>query len=188
MNEDAALPVRLRAAVAPAVSARALAPVELMVPAPAKVRAVALVAIVSIEATPVKAPPVVTFRPPDEVKANVPVALPMATVPVPVVAMVTLEAPALARSVTPVEVRVVNLPVEAVVAPIVVELIVPPVMVTPEELKVLPVRVWVTVSEPLLVVKMPVRPRAKLAADVPPIVMAPPVVPEPESMVTPPPV
>lgn len=47
----------------------------------------------------------------------------MATVPVPVVAMVTFEAPALARSVAPVEVREVNLPEAAVVAPIWVLLI-----------------------------------------------------------------
>jgi len=47
----------------------------------------------------------------------------MATVPVPVVPMVTLEAPVLARSVAPVEVRDVNLPVEAVVVPMAVELI-----------------------------------------------------------------
>jgi hypothetical protein len=47
----------------------------------------------------------------------------MVTLPVPVVAMVTLEAPALARSVAPVEVRVVNLPLAAVVAPIWVALI-----------------------------------------------------------------
>ena len=161
MNEDAALPVRLRAPVAPPVRARALAPVEEIVPAPAKVRAVAEVAMVSRLATPVRAPPVVTLRPPEEVRAKVPVALPMATVPVPVVAMVTAEAPALARSVAPVEVRVLNLPVEAVVAPMVVELILPPVMVTPDEEKVLPVRVWVTVSEPVLVVKMPVAPRVR---------------------------
>jgi hypothetical protein len=79
--------------------------------------------MVSREATPVRAPEVETFRPPDEVRAKLPVALPMATVPLPVVAMVTLEAPALARSVAPVEVRVVNLPEAAVVAPIWVALI-----------------------------------------------------------------
>ena len=135
-----------------------LAPVEEIVPAPAKVKAVAEVAIVSREATPVRVPPVVTFRPPDEVRAKVPVALPMATVPVPVVAMVTAEAPAVARLVAPLLDRVVKAPVEGVEAPMVVELIVPPVMVTPEEAKVLPVRVWVTVSEPVLVVKTPVAP------------------------------
>lgn len=48
---------------------------------PAKVNAVADVAIVSIEVTPVKAPAVETFKP-LEVKANVPVALPTAVLPV----------------------------------------------------------------------------------------------------------
>jgi hypothetical protein len=43
---------------------------------------------------------------------------PIETVPVPVVAIVTLDAPALAKSVAPVEVRVVNLPVPTVPAPI----------------------------------------------------------------------
>ena len=76
-----------------------------------------------IEATPDKAPDVVAFKPPFEVKANVPVALPIVTLPVPVVATVTLLAPALAKSVTPVEVKEVNLPVPAVVAPILVLLI-----------------------------------------------------------------
>ena len=157
MKELAAAPVRLRALEL--LRAKALAPVEAMVPAPAKVMWVASWTIVSMEATPVKAPVVETFRPPLAlINWKVPVVLPMVTLPVPVVAMVTLEAPALARSVAPVEVRVVNLPVEAVVAPMLVELMVPPVMVTPEELKVLPVRVWVTVSEPGSVVRMPVAP------------------------------
>ena len=57
------------------------------------------------------------------VRLVAPVVLPIATVPVPVVAIVTLEAPVLARSVVPVEVKVVNLPVLAVVAPIGVEFI-----------------------------------------------------------------
>ncbi len=151
-------------------SVTALAPVEfrarvvvpVMVPAPAKVRAVALVAIVSSEATPVRAPAVETLRPPEaEISWKVPVALPMVMLPVPVVAIVTLLAPALARSVTPVEVRVVNLPVEAVLAPMVVELMLPPVMVTPELARVLAVRVWVTVRAPVLVVVMPVAPRVR---------------------------
>ena len=98
MNELAALPVRFRAPLAPPFRLRALAPVELMVPAPAKVRAVALVAIVSSEATPVRAPAVETFRPPELVRAKVPVALPMATEPVLVeVAMLVLPAPELLR-------------------------------------------------------------------------------------------
>lgn len=94
--------------------------VEEIVPAPAKVKAVAEVAIVSIEATPVRAPPVVTFNPPLEASANVPVELPTVTFPVPVVAIVTLLAPAVAIFVAPVEDNVVNAPVDAVVAPIAV--------------------------------------------------------------------
>jgi hypothetical protein len=46
-----------------------------------KVNAVALVPMVSIEATPVKAPPVLTLSPPLLVRVNVPVELPMATAP-----------------------------------------------------------------------------------------------------------
>ena len=53
-----------------------VAAVEDIVPAPAKVIAVAECVIVSIEDTPVKAPPVVTFKPVD-VKAKLPVALPI---------------------------------------------------------------------------------------------------------------
>lgn len=56
--------------------------VEEIVPAPAKVRLVAFTAMVSIEATPVKAPAVETFSPPFEVKAKVPVELPIAVFPV----------------------------------------------------------------------------------------------------------
>lgn len=160
MKELAALPVRLRAPVAPPLKARVLAPVLAIVPAPAKVRWLESVVMVSRLATPVRPPVVETFRPPLAlINWKVPVVLPMVTVPVPVVAIVTLLAPALARSVAPVEVRVVNLPVEGVVAPMEVELIVPPVMVTPEELRVLAVRVWVTVSEPGSVVRTPVAPR-----------------------------
>ena len=118
LNELAALPTRLRAPVAPPLKAKVLAPVEAMVPAPAKVRAVALVAIVSSEATPLKAPPVETLSPPALVRAKLPVALPIATVPVPVVAMVTLEAPAVAKFVTPLELRVVKAPVPGVPEPI----------------------------------------------------------------------
>jgi len=58
--------------------------VDLIVPSAAKVKAVAEVVIVSIEATPVKAPPVVTFNPPLEAIASVPVALPIVVFPVPV--------------------------------------------------------------------------------------------------------
>ena len=56
-------------------------PVEESVPAPAKSMAVAEKSMVSILATPVKAPPVVTLRPPFEVRANVPVALPIVVLP-----------------------------------------------------------------------------------------------------------
>ena len=157
MKEEAAAPVKLRALEL--LRDKALAPVEAIVPAPAKVRWLASVVIVSSVETPVKPPVVETFKPPEaEINWKVPVVLPMVTVPVPVVAMVTLEAPALARSVVPVEVRVVNLPVLGVVAPMEVELMVPPVIVTPEELRVLAVRVWVTVSEPGSVVRTPVAP------------------------------
>jgi hypothetical protein len=55
------------------------------VPPLAKVKPVAVTPIVSMDATPVKAPPVVTFRPPFDVRAKVPVALPMAVLAVPVV-------------------------------------------------------------------------------------------------------
>ena len=58
--------------------------VDEIVPAPAKVKPVAVTAIVSIEATPVKAPPVVTLSPPFEANANVPVALPIVVFAVPV--------------------------------------------------------------------------------------------------------
>lgn len=45
----------------------------------------------SIEATPVKAPAVETFNPPFEVRANVPVALPITTLPVEVPMLVAPE-------------------------------------------------------------------------------------------------
>ena len=81
-----------------------------------------------------RAPAVETFKPPFEISWRVPVLLPIVTVPVPVVAMVTLEAPALARSVAPVEVSVVNFPVEAAEFPIGVPLIDPnPEAIEPEE-------------------------------------------------------
>lgn len=80
------LPVpRFNAPVVPESRVRAEEVVEAIVPAPAKVKLVAEVAIVSIEATPVKAPPVVTFSPAFEVNAKVPVAFPIAVFAVPVV-------------------------------------------------------------------------------------------------------
>ena len=99
-----------------------------MVPAPAKVKAEEVTPIVSTEATPVRAPPVVTFNP-LLVNARVPVPFPMATFPDPAVSMFTLTAPVVPRLVVPVEVKVVKAPVEAVVAPMAVELIPVPVVV-----------------------------------------------------------
>ncbi len=75
----------LQVEAAPPVRVRALAPVAATVPAPAKVKVVAEVVMVSSEATPVNAPAVETFSPPLDVNANVPVELPTATLPVPVV-------------------------------------------------------------------------------------------------------
>ena len=49
--------------------------------------------MVSMEATPVKAPPVVTFNPPVLVKAKVPLALPTAIFPVPVVPKLSIPDP-----------------------------------------------------------------------------------------------
>lgn len=65
-------------------------------------------------------PAVFTDHVPSPVNANVPVLLPIATFPVPAVAIFTSLAPVVAMLVVPVEVSVVNLPVEAVVAPIAV--------------------------------------------------------------------
>jgi hypothetical protein len=62
----------------------------------------------------VSLPPVVKAKL-EPVRAKVPVVLPIPTVPVPVVAMVTFEAPVVAKLVVPVEVRLVNDPAAAVV-------------------------------------------------------------------------
>lgn len=79
----ALLPVpKLTVPVVPESRVIAEVVVEEIVPAPANVNPVAETVIVSIEATPVNAPPVVTFSPPFEVKAKVPVALPIAVFPV----------------------------------------------------------------------------------------------------------
>jgi len=81
----ALLPVpRFTAPVVPESRLRALEVVVLIVPAAAKVTSVAENNIVSMEATPVRAPPVVTLSPPLEVRAKVPVALPIVTLLVPV--------------------------------------------------------------------------------------------------------
>lgn len=76
----ALLPVpRLTAPVVPESRVMAEEVVEDIVPVPAKVKAVALVAMVSIEATPVRAPPEVTFRP-VEARENVSSVSPMVMV------------------------------------------------------------------------------------------------------------
>lgn len=72
------------APVVPEVKAKALPAADVIEPVPAKPSAVAEVEMVSMEATPVKAPPVVTFRPPLEAIAKVPVVLPMVILLVPV--------------------------------------------------------------------------------------------------------
>jgi hypothetical protein len=74
---------RFTAAVVPESRVRALAPVVLIVPAPANVSEVAVIDIVSIELTPVRAPAVVTLSP-DEESWNVPVEFPIDTLFVPV--------------------------------------------------------------------------------------------------------
>ena len=73
---------RFTVPVVPESTVKAVTVVDEIVPAPANVRLVAFTPIVSIEATPVSAPPVVTFNPPFEVKAKVPVALPIEVFPV----------------------------------------------------------------------------------------------------------
>lgn len=81
----ALLPVpRFTAPVVPESRVMAEVVVDLIVPSAAKVKALAEVAIVSIEATPVKAPVVDTLSPPLEAIASVPVVLPRVTLLVPV--------------------------------------------------------------------------------------------------------
>lgn len=80
-------PAILTAPDVPASKAKAEVPPAATDPAPAKVKAVDEVVIVSMDATPVNAPPVVTFRPPLEVKENVPEELPIAVLDVPEVLM-----------------------------------------------------------------------------------------------------
>jgi len=111
------VPAMLTCPVVPASKARLVpAPVE-TAPAPTKPRAVAETEMVSMEATPVRAPAVLALRPPLEISCKVPVALPMVVLPVPVVAILTAETPAVPRLVMPEEVRVVKAPVLAMVAP-----------------------------------------------------------------------
>lgn len=130
----------------------ALAPVELrtrvvvplMVPAPAKVKAVAEVEIVSIEATPVKAPAVETFRP-DELRLKVSsVALPMvivlAATPVPIrTEPVVVESKVMALA--PVELRV--------------KVVVPATVRAPESVILLVVKVWEPMTVPVMKVPTP---------------------------------
>ena len=113
MKEEAAAPVKLRALEL--LRDKALAPVEAIVPAPAKVRWLASVVIVSSVETPVKPPVVETFKPPEaEINWKVPVVLPMVTAPVLVVAKlrapVPLGAMARARLVVPVVMSVPMVP------------------------------------------------------------------------------
>ena len=91
----------------PASSVRLVAAPVVIAPVPAKPKEVADTAMVSIEATPVSAPPVVTLRPVDETW-NVPVALPK----------VSGDPAPDAKVVVPVEERSVNAPVPGVAAPI----------------------------------------------------------------------
>jgi len=76
------VPLRFKIPVAPPSIFIALTPVDVIVPAPTNDSAVALTPIVSIEETPVRAPPVVTFNPPLDVSEKVPVPFPIAVLPV----------------------------------------------------------------------------------------------------------
>ncbi len=77
------------APVEPEVKDKAVPAPEVMAPEPAKPKLVAEVEMVSNEATPVKAPPVETFKP-VELRAKVPVALPILVLLVPVVLMLAV--------------------------------------------------------------------------------------------------
>jgi hypothetical protein len=70
-----------RTPVVPEVKLKLEAAPEVIDPVPAKPKAVAEVEMVSIEATPVSAPPVETFKPPELVNWKVPPALPRVTFP-----------------------------------------------------------------------------------------------------------
>jgi len=103
--------------------------VAVNVPPFAYVREVAVTPIVSILATPVNAPPVVTLRPPLLVNANVPVELPIAVLAVPVVLMLVVPTtvnPPLAVN-NPVEVRV---PADVKLDPTAVRDVTPPAEIT----------------------------------------------------------
>lgn len=84
---------RVRAPVVPDVIARFVAAPDDNVPVPANPRSVAVVEIVLSDGTPVRAPAVVTFNPPFDVRVKVPVALPMATAPVLVLARFKVPVP-----------------------------------------------------------------------------------------------
>ena len=76
------VPLRLSAPVAPPSMLMAFVPVDVTVPTPAKDNAVAVTPIVSIDETPVSAPPIVTLSPPLDVRENVPRPFPIAVLPV----------------------------------------------------------------------------------------------------------
>ena len=78
-------PPAIFTSIAPSVCRLSPVLVAASVPPLANVKAVAEAVMVSMEATPVSAPPEVTFNPPFEVNANVPVPLPILVLAVPVV-------------------------------------------------------------------------------------------------------
>src|SRR4029079_19183759 len=107
-----------------------------IVPPFANVNAVGVTPIVSIVATPVNAPPVVTLRP-DDVRANVPVAVPIAVLAVPVVLMLVAPVtvnPLLAVS-NPCD---VNVPDAVRFAPTAVNDVAPPEEITTFPVELLP--------------------------------------------------
>ncbi len=113
---------RLTVPVVPESRVSAFEPVDAIVPFAAKVSPVPEVVMVSSDMTPDSAPPVVTLNPVD-VKERLPLELPTATFPVPVVATFTSDAPDVPRFVVPLDDNVVNAPVDGVAKPIAVELI-----------------------------------------------------------------
>ena len=118
--------------VVPESKVKADVVVDDIVPVPAKVKAVAEVPMVSIDATPVNAPPVVTFSPPEDVKAKVPVPFPIAVFPVEDVFRFNVGAVIAAVPEDSVCVRPVN-PVELIEPDVDVKLKAPAVIVNPLE-------------------------------------------------------
>lgn len=182
----------------PAVRLSALAPVAAIVPPAAKVSAVAEVVIVSIEATPVKAPPVVTFNPEPAVKAKVvparakvPVEFPIVvdadpvelikvvpkTVVEPLIALVPPETPKVLAAEVPVPKELVKEgPVPIVEFPEEVRVVKDP---APPEIPPEPVIVPSQLKAPAVVMVQPVEPKppAKLMlpVEVPAMLTAPEV-------------